>query len=213
MAHQPGNPNRVEGPQGAGADRNHLLATGRPAIITCWTYHAALADGGAPRSDTALKQKTNSMRLLESHGISYRIHRFSPDIHSAEAVAEVLGVPAREVFKTLVVMRQKGRPLLVLVPADATLDLKLLARSLGEKKLRMARHQEAEECTGLQVGGISALALAGRSFDVCADESILCLSRVVVSAGRRGIDLSLRPDDLLRVTNAQAVPAIAGSEE
>jgi len=157
-----------------------------------------------------LKHKTNSMRLLESHGISYRVHRFSPHIHSAEAVAEVLGVPAYEVFKTLVVMRPKGRPLLVMVPGDATLDLKRLAKSLAEKRLRMARHQEAEEWTGLQVGGISALALTDRSFDVCADESILRLSRVFVSAGHRGIDLSLRPDDLLRATNARAVPAVRG---
>ena len=195
-------------PASASAGRIHLPTTDHPAIIICRTTGAAFAAGRAPQGDTALKHKTNSMRLLESQSISYQIHLFSPNIHSAEAVADVLGVPTHEVFKTLVVMRQKGRPLLVMVPGDATLDLKRLAKSLGEKGLRMARHQEAEKRTGLQVGGISALALTGRSFDVCADQSILSLSRVFVSAGRQGINLSLRPDDLLRVTNARAVPAI-----
>jgi Cys-tRNA(Pro)/Cys-tRNA(Cys) deacylase len=143
------------------------------------------------------------MRLLESHSITYQVHEFSPDIHSAQGVAEVFGVPASEVYKTLVVVRQRGRPLLVLVPGDADLDLKLLAQAAGEKKLRMATHSEAEELTGLQVGGISALALLHKRFKVYADASILGRSTVYVSAGCRGINLSLRPDDLLRITSAR----------
>lgn len=152
-----------------------------------------------------MKHKTNSMRMLESRRIPYRVHEFSADVHSAEEAAEALGVPLSHIFKTLVVMRQGGRPVLVMVPGDSALDLKLLARAVGEKKLRMATHREAEQHTGLEVGGISALALMHKRFDVYADEGILSLSRVYVSAGRRGINLSLLPGDLLRVTSANTV--------
>jgi Cys-tRNA(Pro)/Cys-tRNA(Cys) deacylase len=150
-----------------------------------------------------VKSKTNSMRLLESRGIAYQVHEFSSEVHSAEGVAEILGIPASHVYKTLVVMRQGGRPLLVMVPGDASLDLKRLARSAGEKKLRMATQKEAAELTGLQVGGISALALQHKRFDVYADEDILTLPRVYVSAGCRGIDLSLSPQELLQITGAR----------
>jgi Cys-tRNA(Pro)/Cys-tRNA(Cys) deacylase len=145
------------------------------------------------------------MRFLESQGIAYQAHEFSSEIHSAEGAAETLGVPASHVYKTLVVMRQRGRPLLVMLPGDANLDLKRLARAAGEKKLRMATQKEAEELTGLQVGGISALALQHKRFDVFADEAILSLPSVYVSAGCRGIDLSLSPKDLLQITNARRV--------
>lgn len=159
------------------------------------------------------RQKTNSMRLLESRNIAYQVHEFSPDIHSAQGVAEVFGVSARQVYKTLVVVRERGRPLLVMVPGDADLDLKLLAQAAGEKKLRMATHSEAEELTGLQVGGISALALTHKRFEVYADASIRCLSTVYVSAGRRGVNLSLHPDDLLRITSARVATVLRKDSE
>lgn len=143
------------------------------------------------------------MRMLESRRIPYRAHEFSTDVHSAEGAAEALGVPLSQMYKTLVVIRPGGRPVLVMVPGDRALDLKLLARAIGEKKLRMATHREAEAHTGLEVGGISALALLHKGFDVYADAGIVSLSRVYVSAGRKGIDLSLLPEDLLRVTNAR----------
>jgi len=153
------------------------------------------------------KVKTNAMRLLDARRIWYEAHEFSPDIHSAEGVAEALGVPAAQVFKTLVVIRERGRPLLVMIPGGTELDLKLLAQATGEKSLRMATHREAESLTGLQVGGISALSLLDKGFEVYADESILALREVYVSAGRRGINLRLRADDLLQVTKARAVSA------
>lgn len=151
--------------------------------------------------------KTNSMRMLEAKGIGYRVHEFSPEIQSAEGVAEALHVPPSQVYKTLVVMRERGRSLLVIVPGDKDLDLKLLAQQIGEKSLHMASRRQAEQITGLQVGGISALALLQRNLDVYADEAILMLATVYVSAGSRGINLSLAPSDLLRVTNAAIVRA------
>ena len=152
-----------------------------------------------------MKQKTNSMRFLESRRVAYRTHEFSPEIRSAADLATALGVPAAQVFKTLVVLRERGRPLLVMIPGDRSLNLKALAKAVGEKKLSMAAHREAEALTGLEVGGISALALMHKGFQVCADKGMLDFPEVYVSAGTRGANLGLSPQDLIRVTRARVV--------
>jgi len=160
-----------------------------------------------------MPSKTNAMRTLDQRKVPYSVFTFSPDIHSADGVAAALGIPAATVYKTLVVLRPAGRPLLVIVPGDRELDLRLLARSLVEKSLSMAGHREAEALTGLQVGGISALALLGKGFDVCIDRAALSLDlgQIVVSAGARGLNLRLRVSDLVAVTGARTVEATAGA--
>ncbi len=152
-------------------------------------------------------EKNNAMRLLDARGIPYRTYDFSPTIHSAEGVAEALGVPLRIVYKSLVVMPAEGRPLLVLVPGDHELSLHRLAGSLGLKKLRMATKQEAEKLTGLQVGGISPLALLEKGWPIYLDWSAMELEELLVSAGRRGTNLLLRVADLLAVTGAEWIEA------
>jgi Cys-tRNA(Pro)/Cys-tRNA(Cys) deacylase len=149
--------------------------------------------------------KTNSMRLLEQRHVAYTPHYFSPDIHSAEEVAEVVGLPPGQVFKTLVVMPTGGRqqPLLAIVPADRELDLKKLAAAAREKKLRMAKHAEAEELTGLLVGGISALALLQKNWKVYLDASANAYPDILVSAGQRGINLQLAVKDLIKIVRAR----------
>jgi Cys-tRNA(Pro)/Cys-tRNA(Cys) deacylase len=154
-------------------------------------------------------EKTNAMRMLEACKIPFETYTFDPDIHSADGVAEVLGLPAHQVYKTLVVVRQQGKPLLVLVAGDQELDLKRLARAVGEKKLRMASYKEAESLTGLQVGGISALALTNRGLDVYIDRAATKLSHILVSAGCRGINLMLSVENLIRMTQARVVKVTA----
>jgi Cys-tRNA(Pro)/Cys-tRNA(Cys) deacylase len=151
--------------------------------------------------------KTNAMRVLEQHGVAYAAHAFSPDIHSADGVAAALGVPAHTVYKTLVVIRVKGRPILTMAPGDREVDLRLLARSLGEKSLDMAAQRQAEALTGLQVGGISALALLTKGFEITIDRPVLALDAVYVSAGQRGINVRLKVADLIRVSGARVVEA------
>jgi len=158
-------------------------------------------------------EKTNAMRMLEARKIPFETYTFDPDIHSAEGVAEALGLPTHQVYKTLVVVRQQSKPLLVLVDGDRELDLKRLARVVGEKKLRMASYNEAESLTGLQVGGISALALINRGFDVYLDRAATELSHILVSAGYRGINLKLSVKDLIRITKAKVVEATAEAGE
>jgi Cys-tRNA(Pro)/Cys-tRNA(Cys) deacylase len=152
-------------------------------------------------------EKTNALRLLDARGIPYRLFTFSPGIHSATEVAQVLGLPAHQVYKTLVVLRAQGRPLLVMIAGDRELDLKRVAAAVGDKKVRMATQREAEALTGLQVGGISALALLGRPFDIFLDRAALALEQIVVSAGKRGMNVQLAVDDLLRITRARIIEA------
>ncbi|NIN09366.1 MAG: aminoacyl-tRNA deacylase, partial [Planctomycetales bacterium] len=132
---------------------------------------------------------------------------FSPDVHSATGVADAVGLPYDQVYKTLVVLRTEGKPALIMIAGHRELDLKRVAKAVGEKKVRMASHKEAEGLTGLQVGGISALALLNRPFDVFIDRPATELSHILVSAGKRGINLRVPVTDLIRVTHARVIEA------
>ncbi len=159
-----------------------------------------------------MTDKLNSMRLLESRKITYvaRTYDTSGEFHSATDAAQLLSLPFESVYKTLVVLREpakSGKPILVMVPSDLEVDLKVLSKSLGEKKLRMATQKEAEALTGLQVGGISALALINRGMQICIDETATALDRIPISAGQRGVDLELAVNDLIEVTRARVVRA------
>ncbi len=150
-------------------------------------------------------ERTNAMRFLDSRKVPYTVHAFSPDIHSAEGVAQALGLPPSQVFKTLVTLSEspRAKPVLAIIPGSAELDLKKLAKLLGEKKMRMATQREAESLTGLQVGGISALALLHKGFRAVVDASALSWERILVSAGQRGLNLELAPRDLIALIAAQ----------
>jgi Cys-tRNA(Pro)/Cys-tRNA(Cys) deacylase len=156
--------------------------------------------------------KTNAARLLESRGVAHRVRVYDAAgaFHSADEAAELLGVASASVLKTLVVLREttgRAKPLLVLVPSVRQLDLKRLGRALGEKRLRMASQREAEQLTGLNVGGISALAVRPGAFEVLVDASAESWERVHVSAGVRGVDLEVGVVDLLAVTGGRLVDA------
>ena len=147
------------------------------------------------------------MRALEARKIPYRVFTFPPEVHSASGVADAVGLPYEQVYKTLVALRPEGKPMLIMIAGDRELDLKRVAKAVGEKKVRMASYKEAEGLTGLQVGGISALALLNKGFEVCIDRAAEDLDEVIVSAGKRGLDLRLAVADLVRVTGARWVEA------
>jgi Cys-tRNA(Pro)/Cys-tRNA(Cys) deacylase len=157
-------------------------------------------------------EKTNAMRLLEQRRVAYTAYEYPATLHSAVEVAAALGLPAESVYKTLVVLRERGRPLLVMIAGPRELDVRRLARALGEKAVHMAPQREAERLTGLQVGSIGALALLNKPFDVCLDQSALALTTILVNGGRRGLNVALRPADLMRLTNARLVAATAPVE-
>ena len=154
--------------------------------------------------------KNNVTRLLDSRNIAYTTSEYDgAQFHSAEEVARLIGVPVEQVYKTIVVLREDKtrKPLLVMVAAPREIDLKKLAASVGEKKLKIAKHDEAEALTGLQVGGISALALLSKPFEVCLDRSALDFEQIHISGGQRGLDVQIGVKDLMALTKAKAVEA------
>lgn len=159
----------------------------------------------------ATPKKTHAMRVLDAKKIPYsaRVYDASAAFHSAGEAARLAGLPLGAMYKTLVVLREadpKRRPLIVMVPSDTELDLKLLAAAVGEKKLRMATQREAESLTGMQVGGISVLGLKRpAAFDIFIDERSRERGEIHISAGERGIELSLLPADLIAVSGARPV--------
>ncbi len=159
-----------------------------------------------------MAKKLNSMRFLDHEGVNYDVLNFPDTIHTAQDVAEHVGVATSEVYKTLVLMTAKQTPILVMVPADHDLQVKRLAQVIADKKLRMATHKEAEAVTGLKVGGISALALRHRRFPVYIAHTAASLDRLLVSAGQRGVNLRLSATDLIRVTGSTLVDATAPAD-
>lgn len=152
-----------------------------------------------------MSQKLNSMRLLEKHNIPYEMTEFPDTERDAEVIAEILGVPAYMVYKTLVVqpVDNPKKPLLALIAADRTLDLKALAAVSGHKKVSMAAHKDAEQMTGLKVGGISALALTHKNWPVYLDQPATELEHILVSAGQRGMDLRVPTAALIKILGAK----------
>ena len=122
----------------------------------------------------------------------------------AEITAEMLGVPPEIVFKTIVVKRAgRGKAILAVVPGNREVDLKKLAKVVGEKKVYLTTQKEAEDLTRLQAGGISPLALINRGFQVVINRSALSHGDIHVSGGQRGLNIRLPVDDLARLTNAR----------
>jgi Cys-tRNA(Pro)/Cys-tRNA(Cys) deacylase len=156
-------------------------------------------------------EKTLAMRVLEGKKIPYTVLTYPDELRDAVEIAEVIRVRPAEVFKTLVLLPPETgkKPLLVMIPADKQIDLKSLAPAAGAKKLKMATHREAESITGLQVGGISALALLNKGFQILIDESARSLPEICVSAGKRGLQIKVKAIDLIAATNARIVPATA----
>lgn len=157
----------------------------------------------------AKKVRTQAMRVLDAHKITYTVHQFPDTIHNAEEVAAQIGLSPSQVFKTLVVLRENelnSHPLLVMVPANRELDLRHFAHEIGVKAVRMAGHDQAEKLTGLKVGGISALALLNRPFDIYIDKSATQFDEIAISAGQRGVNLQLKVNDIINLTSATTVP-------
>lgn len=154
-------------------------------------------------------EKTNAQRLLEARKVPYVALTYDPALHSAVGVAAALGVPPETVYKTLVVLDEAPgrRPMLVMIAGPRELAPRRFARAIGTKAVRMAPQREAERLTGLLVGGIGALALVGKPFEVYLDAPALALDWLLVNGGRRGLNLRLAVADLVALTGARVVAA------
>ncbi len=150
--------------------------------------------------------KLNTMRVLEQHNIPYEAISYPNTIRDAEEVAEVIGLPPYMVYKTLVVLPVgENKPLLAMLPADRRLDLKTLAKVAGHKKVQMAPHRDAERLTGLQVGGISPLALLAKHWPVYLDCLATDLEHICISAGQRGTQLRVPVMPLAQLLHAKII--------
>ena len=146
----------------------------------------------------------NITRLLDSRKITYQAYETPAEKLSALEVAQFLDIPPDVVFKTIVVTREKGKkPILAVIPGAGTVDLKLLAAFLGEKKVYLPSEREAEQLTGLQAGGISPLALINKGFQVVIDSIAQSYSEIHVSGGQRGLNIKLSVADLIKLTNGR----------
>lgn len=146
----------------------------------------------------------NITRLLEARKIPYTAYELPTEKLGALETASLLDVDPVSVFKTIVVTRENPRkPLLVVVPGNATVDLKLLAFALGEKKVYLPTEREAEQLTGLQAGGISPLALINKGFQVVIDSAVNGFSEIHISGGQRGLNIKLSVADLVSLTKAR----------
>jgi Cys-tRNA(Pro)/Cys-tRNA(Cys) deacylase len=145
----------------------------------------------------------NVTRLLDARHIPYTAFELPAEKLGALEAARLLDVPPEQVFKTIVVAREgKGKPILAVTPGPAEVDLKALAKAIGEKKLVLPTEREAERLTGLQAGGISPLALLNRGFQVVIDETAQLFDEIYISGGQRGLDIRLPVQTLADLTNA-----------
>jgi Cys-tRNA(Pro)/Cys-tRNA(Cys) deacylase len=146
----------------------------------------------------------NVTRFLDSRKIPYTAFETPAEKLGALETAEFLGVSPETVFKTIVVTREKPRkPILAVIPGPSSVDLKLLAASLGEKKVHLPTEREAEQLTGLQAGGISPLALINKGFQVLIDSAAQDYAEIHISGGQRGLNIRLPVSDLIKLTNAR----------
>ena len=146
----------------------------------------------------------NVTRMLDLHKIKYAAYELPAEKLGAMETARLLDVEAATVFKTIVVTRDKPKkPLLAVVPGNSSVDLKLLAAALSEKKVYLPTEREAEQLTGLQAGGISPLALINKGFQVVIDSSAQNFDEIHVSGGQRGLNIKLPVADLAKLTNAR----------
>ncbi len=155
--------------------------------------------------------KTPALTALERARVPHSVHAYDHDPAAAEAAggygleaAHALGVAAETVFKTLVA-QVDANLVVAICPVTSRLDLKHLAKAVGGKRAELADPAAAQRATGYIVGGISPLGQKKRLRTVL-DDSALAHEQVLISAGRRGLDVALAPADLARLTNATVAP-------
>jgi Cys-tRNA(Pro)/Cys-tRNA(Cys) deacylase len=147
--------------------------------------------------------KTNAARFLDSLGIVYEIREYAVDLEefSAIVVAEKIGLPAEQVFKTLLCVTSNREHVFAVVPGDAELDFKKLAATAGARKAEMVSLKDVQPLTGYVRGGVTVFG-AKKDFPVYVDETVELFDVVSVSAGTRGVQVVLSPTDYVRAAKA-----------
>ena len=156
-----------------------------------------------------MSPKTNAARILDALGVAYVLRSYPVDLDdlSAVHVAATLGIPPEQVFKTLVARGDRHGVCLALVPGDARLDLKALARAADERRCELVPLKSVLPLTGYQRGGVTALACK-KSYPVLIDETAQLHDHISVSAGARGLQIVLAPAAYAAAVKARFVPLV-----
>ena len=151
--------------------------------------------------------KTNAVRVLDTLGVRYELREYEVDLGAldAETVARQIGLPAEQVFKTLVVRGDRHGICLAVVPANAELDARALARLTGDRKAELVPLKQVQPLTGYIRGGVTALA-PKREYPVFVDETAELFDVIAVSAGVRGTQVLLAPADYLAAIHGTVGP-------
>jgi Cys-tRNA(Pro)/Cys-tRNA(Cys) deacylase len=147
--------------------------------------------------------KTNAARILDAAGVSYELREYAVDEEhlAATQVAEAIEMPPEQVFKTLVARGDRTGVVMAAIPANAELDLKALASASGNKKIDLVPVKEVLGLTGYVRGGVSPVGVK-KPYPIYIDETAILWDVISVSAGVRGCQILVAPDDLVRVTGA-----------
>lgn len=148
--------------------------------------------------------KTNAARLLDSLGIHYELREYEvdPEDLAAESVAQKIGMPPEQVYKTLVARGDRNGVCLAVIPANTELDLKALAEAHDDRKMQLVPLKEVQPLTGYIRGGVTALG-ARKPYPVYLDEMAELFDVISVSAGIRGTQMLLTPADYIRAVGAK----------
>ena len=151
-----------------------------------------------------MAHKTNAVRLLDQLGIRYELREYQvdPEDLAAETVAAKIGLPAEQVFKTLVARGDRNGICMAVIPGNAELDLKALAAASGNRKIQLAPMKELQALTGYIRGGVTALA-GKKDYPVYVDETVELFDVISISAGMRGMQILLAPSAYLKATHGQ----------
>ena len=154
-------------------------------------------------------KKTNAARKLDELKIEYKLIEYAADEEHLDAihVAQEVGMPASQVFKTLCVRGDKNGVMFAVIPGDGELDLKALAKASGNKRAELVALKEVLPLTGYIRGGCSPLG-AKKNYPVYMDATSNNWPEIAISAGQRGMQIVAAPQDLQRATNATVVPLI-----
>lgn len=151
----------------------------------------------------AKELKTNAMRILDKNRVSYEINTYECDeFIDGITIAKKLNQNPSQSFKTLVAIGKTGNYYVFVIPVDRELNLKLCAKSVGEKSVELIHVKDINKITGYIRGGCSPLGMK-KLYRTVIDTSAKSFDKIIISGGRIGAQIILNPDDLIRVINGK----------
>lgn len=153
--------------------------------------------------------KTNAVRILETLGISYEVRTYEcKEFIDGAHIADQLGLDHKTMYKTITTVGKSGGYYVFVLPIDGEIDFKKAAKAAGEKSLSMLHLKDLTKVTGYVRGGCTSIGMK-KQYPTFIDESARGLSRITVSGGRIGLQITLRPEDLARAAGAQFADVLA----